>query len=201
MRVLGLMPVLFLVALCASAQTISNPSAGPEVTVMQKKWRMDVRNPALEKDPIKIMNEREEEERKRKAAEKMNETRTQQGMPAVVRPGREPARDFGNRELSVTYIYEVKVRNTGAKPVRSITWEYVFFDPDTKQEVGRQRFESEVRISPGGTKNLVMRSASSPTGTIEATKVDKKSKDQYSEKVVIQSVKYADGSVWQATSN
>ena len=202
MRLLYSMLVLFLFAIGASAQTLSNPSAGPELTVIQKKWSMDVRNPALEKDPIKAMKDREEEERKRKAAESMNDKRTQQGMPAVVNPGRGPAPETRDRGLSVTYIYEAKVRNTGPKPIRTIIWEYVFFDSDTKQEVGRQRFESEVSISPGRTKNLVMRSVSSPTGTgtIDAIKAGKKTAEQYKEQVVIQSVGYADGSVWQATS-
>jgi hypothetical protein len=194
------MLVLFLFAICASAQTSSNPSAGPEVTVIQKKWSMDVRNPALEKDPVKAMKEREEEERKRKEADSLNDKRTQQGMRAAVKPvpmNRPKMEDHG---LSVTYVYEVKVRNTGAKPIRAITWEYVFFDAGTKQEVGRQRFESKVSINPGKTKNLVERSPSSPTGTIDATKAGKKSGDQYSEQVVIQSVRYDDGTVWQSTS-
>jgi len=205
MRLLYSMFMLFWVAAGASAQTLSNPPGGPEVTVIQKKWSMDVRNPALEKDPIKAMKDREEEERKRKAAESMNEKRTQQGMPAAVNPGRAPAPApaTGDRGLSVTYVYEAKVRNTGPKPIRTIIWEYVFFDSDTKKEVGRQRFESDVSISPGKTRNLVMRSPSSPTGTgtIDATKAGKKSGEQYTEQVVIKSVRYADGSVWQSTTN
>ena len=58
------MLVLFWVAPGASAQTLSSPSTGPEVTVIQKKWSVDVGNPALEKDPIKAMKDREDEESK-----------------------------------------------------------------------------------------------------------------------------------------
>ena len=201
MKVLCSVLVLFLFALCASAQALSHPSAGPGVTVIEKKWRIDVRNPALEKDPVKAMKEREEEERKRKAADRLNEQLNQAGMPPVAPPVRAPATDTGPRGLSVTYVYEVKFSNTGAKRIRSIAWEYVFFEPGTKREAGRRRFVSEVSIGPGRSRNVVVRSALSPTGTFDATKAGKKPRDQYSEEVVIRSVGYADGSVWQATPN
>lgn len=202
MKVLCSVLVLFLFAACASAQALSDPSAKPEVTVIQQKWRIDVRNPALEKDPIRAMNERAEEEWQRRAADRMNEDRVKAGMPPVPPPVRRlPAADTRARGLSVTYVYEVKVSNTGAKRIRTLTWEYVFFEPGTKREVGRRRFVSKVSIGPGGTRNVVARSASSPTGTIDATQADKKPRDQYSEQVVIRRVGYADGSVWQATQN
>ena len=112
-----------------------------------------------------------------------------------------PAPETGRRGLSVTYIYEVKVRNTGEKEIRTLIWEYVFFEPGTERELGRRRFVSRESIGPGKTRNLVLRSASSPTGTIDASKAGKKSRDEYSEQVVIQRIEYADGSVWQAASN
>ena len=102
---------------------------------------------------------------------------------------------------AVAYVYEVKIRNTGEKRIRTLTWEYVFFEPGTELEVGRRRFVSRVNIPPGRTGNVVMRSTSPPTGTFDAAKAGKKSSDQYAEQVVIQSVVYADGSVWQAASN
>ena len=199
MKVQCSMLVLFLFALCASAQT--NSSADPNVTVIQKKWSMEVHNPAVEKDPIKAMKESEQEERKRKDRERQNEILIERGMPTNPPPIRVPTPETGARKISITYIYEAKVRNTGKKAIRTLTWEYVFFEPGTEQEVGRRRFVSKVSISPGRTRNVVMRSASPPTGTIDATKAGKKTQDQYSEQVVLQSVGYADGSVWQAGSN
>lgn len=200
MKLLCTMLILFLFALCASAQALSNPSAGPGVTVMQKKWRIDVRNPALGEESVKEMHEREQEKRRRKETERQNEILIERGMPPIAPPVPVRAPDTGARGPVVTYVYEVKVSNTGAKGIRTLTWEYVFFEPGTERELGRRRFASKVSISPGSTRNVVMRTAFSPTGTIDATKAAKKSRDQYSEQVVIQSVRYADGSVWQATS-
>jgi len=201
MRIPRSMLVLFLFALCASAQALSNPSAGSNVTVIQKKWRIEVRNPALEKDPLKAMKERAEAERQRKDTERMNEILIEKGMPTNTPAVRVPARETGARGISFTYVYEVMVRNTGQKGIRKLIWEYVFFEPGTEIEAGRRRFVSKVSISPGRTRNVVVRSSSPPTGTIDASKAGKKPRDQYSEQVVIQSVEYADGSVWEAPSN
>ena len=201
MKVLCSMLVLFLFAFSASAQGLSNPSAPPGVTVILKKWRIEVRNPALEKDPVKDMNEREQEERRRKETDRQNEILIERGMPPGAPRVRVPALEAGVRWPSAIYVYEVKVSNTGKKGIRTLTWDYVFLEPGTEREVGRRRFISKVSINPGRTRNVAVRSASPPTGTIDAMITGKKLRDQYSEQVVIQSVGYADGSVWRAASN
>jgi len=191
--------VVFLFASCATAQALFDLSAKSDVTVLQKKWRMEVRNAKLDEDQFEVQKDREREERARRDWEVQNEKLKEQGMPTTAPPARRPATRA--RGLSVTYIYEVKIRNTGEKDVRTLTWDYVFFDPVAEREVGRRRFVSEVRIGPGKTRNVVVRSSSSPTGTIDVAKAGKKSQELYSEQVIIQSVGYADGSVWKAASN
>lgn len=195
MKVLCLMLFLFPFAL---AQT--NQSTGSNVTVIQKKWRMDVRNPALDQNPITAMKEREGQEQRRKDAERMNDELSERGMPTKTSTVPAPASGKAQRGLSITYLYEVKVTNTGKKGIRKLVWDYVFFEHGTETEVGRRQFVNEVGISPGKTRNVVFRSTSSPTGTVDAKNAGKKQTDQYSEKVVIQGVEYADGSVWQADS-
>ncbi len=189
--------LLFLLGSCASTQAVSNPLDGPGLQVVQKKWRIEVRNPALEKDPFEPNKQREREVIAQKEAAKQNESRIRQGLPTLPPPVRVRAPERGGRGLSFTYIYEVKVKNTGEKKIRTLTWEYIFFEPGTEREVGRRQFVSKVSISPGRTTNLVMRSTTSPTGTVDATNAGKKSGDQYSEQIVIRSVGYADGSSWQ----
>lgn len=201
MKTLCSMLVLFSFALCASAQALSNPSDRPNVTVVQKKWRREVRNPALEKDPIKAMKQREEEERQRIDTERQNEILAERGMPPGPPLVRARAPEPGGLGPLVTYVYEVKVSNTGKKTIRTLTWDYVFFEPGTDREVGRRRFVSNVSISPGRARNVVERSASPPTATIDAMMTGKKLQDQYSDQVVINSVRYADGSLWRAASN
>jgi hypothetical protein len=199
MKVLCSVFALFLFASCATAQVLSDLPSKPNVIVLQKKWHMEVRNAALDEDQFKVLREREQEERERKDRERQNEIRARQGMPTAIPPDHRSATRA--RGISVTYIYEVKIRNTREKEIRTLTWDYVFFDPGTEREVCRRRFVSEVRIGPGKTRNVVVRSATSPTDAIDAAQAGKKSRDLYSEQVIIQSVGYADGSVWQAASD
>ncbi len=199
MKLLCLMLMLVFFALSASAQALLDPSARPNVTVIEKTWRMEVRNPKLEKDQLKAMAERENERHQRIENERINQKLREQGMPTHERPP-VPKPDTTPR-VSIEFIYELKVKNTGKKGIRTLTWDYVFFEPGTEREVGRRRFSSKVGIRPGKTRHLVMYSRFPPTGTIDASKDGKLTRDLYSEQIVIQSIEYADGSVWQAASN
>ena len=76
--------VLFLIAACASAQSSSAP---PDVTVLQNKWRTDLYNPALDKDPLAASKEHQQEEIQQQAAARENENRIRRGEPAL--PGGE----------------------------------------------------------------------------------------------------------------
>lgn len=201
LKVAGSLLVLLFFAPRASAQTSSKVSAGPEVTVLEKKWRMDVRNLALDKDPMGSIRQREQEVKQQQADARANENRIKAGLPTLPPRVRVPTPETGRRGFFVTYIYEVKVLNTGVKKIRTLTWEYEFLEPGTEQVVGRLRIASKVNLDPGKTRNVVVRTKASPTGTVDATKADKKFQDWYSERIIIRSVSYADGSVWQATSN
>lgn len=200
MRLLCSAIVVFVFAVCGSAQTPSKKPAEPDVTVIQKKWRIDVRNPQLEKDPIQAMNDREIADRRRREAERANDILVERGMPSKTTQVPGAVRETGRSGIKILYVYEVKLRNTGAKGIRKIMWDYVFFEPGTETELGRRRFISKVNISPGGTGNVVVRAAAPPASTINARIAGKKPEEQYSEQVVIQRVEYADGSVWRLTS-
>jgi hypothetical protein len=196
MKVLSSMPVLFVFAICASAQVPSR-SPAPGVTVIEKKWHVEVINPALEKDPFAPNKDRQQVENAQKGDARENENRVKQGEPTLAPRVPATKAETGSHRLWTEYVYELKVRNTGDKTIQTLTWEYVFFEPGTEREVGRQQFTSRVSIRPGGTRTVTMRSGTPPTGTIDASNAGKKSRDQYSEQIVIQRVGYADGSVWQ----
>jgi len=201
MRFLCSMLLLFLFASWALAQASSDKSVPPDVTIVPKKWRIDVRNPALDRNPVADMQARQAADQIRRETERNNELMVERGMPAPTTQVPDANRNARRRGMLVTYLYEAKVTNNSEKVIRTLIWDYVFFEPGTENEVGRRRFVSKVNIGPGKTTNLVVRSLAAPTSTVDARVADKKPQEQYSEKTVIQSVQYADGSMWRPPSN
>jgi len=94
---------------------------------------------------------------------------------------------------STRYAYEIKVRNTGDNVIRAIRWDYVFFEPETRVELGRRRFYSPVTLRPKQEKKLEGITRYAPTPIVSA-------KGLQTERVVIQCVILSDGSIWQEPS-
>jgi hypothetical protein len=53
------------------------------------------------------------------------------------------------------YYYQAEFTNVNGPKIKGIIWEYVFSDPGTKQEIGRQKFISRASIKKGKTNTLV----------------------------------------------
>jgi hypothetical protein len=197
MKILSSALVLFFFAVGAWAQA---SSTHPEVSVLEHKWRIDLYNPALDKDPLAPSKQRQEDERQQESTARANENRIRQGEPALPPVVRQSAADTGAGRLKVMYVYELKIKNTGRKEIGILTWEYVFSEPDTTHEVGRHQFVSKVSIRPGATRHIVVHATDSPSGTINAARAGKNARDQYSEQIVIRTIAYTDGSVWSSGS-
>jgi hypothetical protein len=193
--------LLFLLPVGVSAQSLPDSTDARPIAVIQMKWRYKLNIPALNEDPLRANSEHSQAERDMKDTIRLNGIRGRQGLPLEAPPARMRAPEKGDRRPSTIYTYEAKVRNNGAKAIRALVWEYVFFEPGTEQEVGRRRFVSKTNIRPGNAASLTARSVIPPTGAIDVAKVDKKTRDLYLERVVIQSVEYVDGSIWIAPAN
>ena len=201
MKLLCSVLLLFLFASCAFAQASPDKSVSPDVTIVPKKWRIDVRNPALDRNPVADMQARQAADQMRRETERTSEMMVEQGMPAPTRQVPDANRSARRRGMITTYVYEAKVSNNGNKAIRTLIWDYVFFEPGTENEVGRRRFVSKVNIGPGKKTDLVVRSLAAPTSAVDARHAGKKPQEQYSEKTVLQSVYFADGSMWRLPSN
>ena len=180
-----------------SAQTIQNLKTS-EVAVLQQKWHTETRNPALDEDPFRAINDTVRNENNRVENKRENEARAKIGLPLEPPPALVSTAGMNSGGGTTNYVYEAKIKNNSLKDVKSIVWEYVFSDVQTKQEVGRLKFTSESKIRSGDTKNFTMRSPSPPTGTIDAKYAGKTLKNQFTETVVIQKIEYADGTIWTA---
>lgn len=196
-----LMLLLFLLAGGVSAQPLPDASDPTDVAVVEKGWRKVIRNPALDEDPFRANDEQKQLERAQKDEGIRNAIRVREGgTPQPVRTG---TRILENESQgpSARYIYRAKVRNTGTKTIMALVWDYRFFNPHTLEEVGHHSFTHRVKIRPGKGFELIVQSASPPSRVIDATKAVKDLGVQYSEKVVIRRIEYADGSVWLRPTN
>src|SRR5262249_22536129 len=102
-------------------------------------------------------------------------------------------------QLTVVYVYSLRIRNTASKVIEGVAWDYVFTDPANQNEVGRREFLSFETIPPGKhtTFRGVLRSA--PTKLIRLHD-RQKSEIKPRESASIQCVLYADHTVWKHQS-
>jgi hypothetical protein len=96
------------------------------------------------------------------------------------------------------FIYKTKLKNNSTSAIVQIDWDYVFFERDTENEMGRQQFTSDEQIAAGKTKELTVTMTSPPTKTVSVTSLNLEERNRFTEKIVLVSVKYADGRVWNA---
>ncbi|HET9478498.1 MAG TPA: DUF6265 family protein [Pyrinomonadaceae bacterium] len=98
------------------------------------------------------------------------------------------------------FIYKTKVKNNHTSAITQIDWDYVFFEKDTNNEMGRQQFTSDEQIGPGKTKELTVTLTSPPTRTVSVTSLNLEERDRFTEKIEVVRVQYADGRVWELSS-
>ncbi len=206
MKTLGLILLSLLACAPAAAQSPAGPAPAPEahgVSVVRASWRKQVFNPALLEDPLSASDATAQLLREKKEITRENNERAKSGMRLRPMPTRAPGEPAtGPSELPpsdprVSYVYEVKVVNTGTKKISSLVWEYVLFDPATEREVGRHAFESKAGIPAGKTKSLTGLSTTPPATVVDVKQTDKEWPGQFSERVEIQRVVYDDGTVWE----
>jgi hypothetical protein len=95
------------------------------------------------------------------------------------------------------FVYRLKVHNTDTKVIEFLFWEYQFIDKSNATPVAQRQFLCAVFIKPDKDKNVEAFSTSGPGDVITVGMLSKKSGDLFQEKVVINRVEYADGSIWQ----
>jgi hypothetical protein len=195
--------LLLMTPLLAGAAVGQTAEVGPGphgVSVLQLRWEKQVYNPALTEDPMDVSTDSARLQWERREVARANATRNERTGRNPLPPPSEPTTKKERRvpELSSTfYVYAVRVNNSGTKKIRSITWDYVLFDPATRREVGHHLFESKVSIGAGKTKDLAGTSNTPPASVVDVSKSDKEVRGQYSERIDIQRIEYDDGTVWE----
>jgi hypothetical protein len=193
---ISVLTVVLLGAVNAPAQTPSAATVPTDIVVLEKKWHVDVRNPALDDDPFSANAEFNDAQRAQRINDIQNAVRAKgsetREPPPPPRKVRTKSSSSTSRQIE-TYVYRAKIKNAGLKTIRVVDWGYMFIDPDTQQELGRHRYSSKVKIRPGQNSDLVGRSATPQTYIVNVKNAGK----ELSEQIVIYRVEYDDGSIWQ----
>jgi hypothetical protein len=93
------------------------------------------------------------------------------------------------------FAYRVKLKNSAAKVVEIVFWEYRFYDPANPNLVARRQFLCGVNIRAEKDKELEGFSLSGPSDVVSVSALAGKS--QFKEDVLINRVEYSDGTIWQ----
>lgn len=96
------------------------------------------------------------------------------------------------------FSYRAKLKNTSNKVVEILFWEYEFTEPAATAAVSRRQFLCATGLKPGQGKELKGFSLSGPSDVISIDALSKSGTDsKFQEKVLINRIEYADGSIWQ----
>ncbi len=196
MKLLAMAMLVFSFFGVVMAQAPADPTPPPDIVVIETDFRRVIRNPALDDDPLRAGRETIEFEQAKRETARMNQVLRELGRDPLPPPTKSSSGlRMGNP--SVTYVYEAKIRNTGARTLRTVVWHYAFFDADKQEEVGRTSCTTKVNLRPGKTADLVGTSRLPPIGVVDVSKSGKQIKGTYAERVVITRLEYGDGSFWQ----
>lgn len=198
---------LLLLCACAGAAGAQSPAAAapaqspPDVEIVKHSWSKDRID--WEADPFGGPVENFADVRRRIADQRRLERARAGGVPGEAskieremrseqviksRPPKPPRYAFS---------YKLSIKNTGAKTIKEIDWDYVFLDAATGQELDRREFTGVEKIGPGKTKELAFLAPTPPTQTISVHSLGKNEREGLREQVVVVRVLYADGTVWQ----
>jgi hypothetical protein len=194
---------LFLIAIClpTRAQTTATETESG-VLVLKYSWSKE--RVGWEQDPFSGPIENFDEMRVRARNEKRILDAKKGGNSAEVNKLERDAKSddalistiHQNSRARYGFTYKVSIKNNATKPIKSIDWDYVFFDPQTEAELGRREFTSEEKISPGKTKELKFFIRNPPTQTISVSSLGQNERAGLGERIVIMRVVYVDGSIW-----
>ncbi len=95
------------------------------------------------------------------------------------------------------FAYRAKVHNASTKLIEIIFWEYQFKEAPNSTIMTRRQFLCGVSIKPEKDKQLQAFSLSGPHDVVSVDTLARKSATPGEEKVVINRVEFADGTIWQ----
>jgi hypothetical protein len=124
-------------------------------------------------------------------------TSHRQALEILESEGRKAGCILRTREsLPPPQLIQVVIKNTGAKSIKVVEWDFLFPHCENGQFVPRYDVTTMVKIKPGGQKTLKRR-LSPDASRCEMPKVINIDEIRKQERISIKRIEYVDGSVWQ----
>jgi hypothetical protein len=196
--------LLFIFAATSVNAQVSAPATDPSgISILKYSWSKE--RIGWEQDPFGGPIESFDEMRVRARNEKRVADAKKGGSGAEVsRAERDAKTDEAlvasihkNGNTRYVFVYKLLLKNSDTRSIKSIDWDYVFYDRSTGEEVGRRQFTSEAKIASGKTRELKFFIPNPPAKTISITSLNKREREGLSEAIVIARVEYVDGSLWK----
>lgn len=190
--------ITLLLTISVMAQESTEPSDPRDLVILEKNWRKQVVDPnrdnneSQHKEELARLGRAQGSYLDNLRAQPDNQT-TVSKMPTSTAP--KPVTPAF--QILTTYIYTIKVKNTGERTIKLIGWEYQFLDPDTQQVKEQRKITNRVKLSPGKTQVLERTLTRQPTIVVNANQLGRKHRDQFTERAIITRIVYTDGSVWR----
>src|SRR5215213_10821674 len=204
MRALTLLAMLICLSVAGRAQTDANPQPPADVQVIKFSWEKE--RLGWSKDPFSTaagdftaIRQRISEERQLERAKNSKNIEEENRLTREVKLRREdeararqaiPKQRYGFR-------YKLSVKNVGPKTIKSIDWDYLFFDAATGEKIGHQQFTNEEKINPGKEKNLEILVPTPPARSISVQALNLKENERLFGRVILMRIVYTDGSAWE----
>ena len=193
---------ILLVLLCAGVVCAQQQQSNVAVEVVKFSWSKE--RIGWERDPFGGPIENFDETRARQRNERRIEDAKRGNSAEVDRIRREARADAANIAAKhkdppsrYVFVYKATIKNTSAKAIKSIDWDYIFLERGTENELGRQQFTSEEKVAAGKTKELVVTITKPPTKTISLTALNANERGTLDGRVILVRIDYADGTSWQ----
>lgn len=199
-----ILPLLLISIALDQNQTIVNHQATSDLTVRSHKWsktrRMTAKGNSNDPPPP-APSLTASASRTAQKADRLNENGGPRDPAPETIEGRSAALEKivrESRSQSKTldgFSYGLKLKNESAKQIEVLFWEYQFIDVTTSV-VTRRQFLCGLNLKPGKEKEVVAFSMSGPSRVVSAESLVE-SKVPTQERVVINRIEYADGTLWQ----
>ena len=191
-----------LLALTASIASAQSAVEAPGAEVTRFSWSKE--RIGWERDPFSGPIENFDEVRARQRNERRIEDAKRGNSAEIDKIRREAKADAANIATQhkappsrYMFVYKATIKNLGDKAIKAVDWDYIFVDPASETEIGRQQFTSVEKILPGKAKELIVTTRKPPTQTISLTALNKNERGSLDGRVIVVRIDYADGTSWQ----